>query len=128
MKKQGLVSMSKWLFYLIFKKALEALFTESNIKAAWRMTGIWLYNPNKTLAICVKKPLSRFVKKLHIQFATKITLSCHVIRQLARQGELDAKNTYIQAMLRVSEKLAAKVDILEFEDKKLIEALKVKKQ
>ena len=50
------------------------------------------------------------------------------MRQLARQGKLDAKDTYIQAMLRGSEKLAAKVDVLEFENKRLIEALKVEKQ
>lgn len=41
---------------------------------------------------------------------------------------MDAKDTYIQAMLRGSEKLAAKVDVLEFEIKGLIGALKVEKQ
>ncbi|MCJ1346618.1 hypothetical protein MMC31_004836 [Peltigera leucophlebia] len=55
-------------------------------------------------------------------------MSSHAMRQLARQGQLDAKDTYIQAMLRGSEKLAAKVDILEFENKGLIGALKIEKQ
>lgn len=55
-------------------------------------------------------------------------MSSHAMRQLARQKQLDAKNTYIQAMLQRSKKLAAKVDILEFENKELIGALKIKKQ
>lgn len=50
------------------------------------------------------------------------------MRQLARQGQLNAKDIYIHAMLRGSKQLAAKVDILEFENKGLIEALKVEKQ
>ncbi len=127
-KGQGLVSMSKWLFYLFFKKALEASFTESNTEAVWWATGIWQYDPDKTLAICAKKRPSTLTKKLHIRFAPKTPLSCHAIWQLARQGDLDAKDTYIQAMLQGSEKLAAKVDVLEFENKGLIEALKVEKQ
>lgn len=55
-------------------------------------------------------------------------MSSHAMRQLARQGQLDAKDTYIQAMLWGSEKLAAKVDILEFENKGLIGALKIEKE
>lgn len=45
--------------------------------------------------------------------------------QLAKQGQRDAKDNYIQAMLRRSAKLAAKIDILEFEDKGLIGAFKI---
>ena len=50
------------------------------------------------------------------------------MQQLARQGKLDTKNISIQAMLWVNEKLVGKVDVLEFENKGLIEALKVEKQ
>lgn len=91
--------MSKWVFYLFFKKVWEASFTESNIEVAWRVTEIWPYDPDKTLAICAKKSPSTPAKKLYVQFAPKIPLSCYAMRQLARQGELDAKDTYIQAML-----------------------------
>ena len=98
-KGQGLVSMSKRLFYSFFKKAWETSFTENNIEAAWRATGIWPYNPDKTLTICTQKPPSTPVKKLHVRFAVKTPLSCHAMRQLARQGQLNAKDTYIHAML-----------------------------
>ncbi len=33
---------------------MEASFTESNIEAVWQATGIWPYDPEKTLAICAK--------------------------------------------------------------------------
>lgn len=105
------MSISKRLLYSFFKKVWEASFTES------KATGIWPYNPDNILAIYAQKPAST---------PAKTPLSCHAKRQLARQGQLDAKDTYIHAMLRGSEQLAAKVDILEFEG--LIEALKVEKQ
>lgn len=61
--RQSFVSMSKRLFYRFFKNAWEVSFIKSNIEAAWRATGIWPYNPNKTLAICARKPLSTPAKK-----------------------------------------------------------------
>lgn len=54
----------------------------------------------------------------------KTPLSNHVMRRLAKEGYLDARDSYIQAMLRGSEKLAAKVECLEFENTGLLEALK----
>lgn len=47
---------------------------------------------------------------------------------MARQEQLDAKNIYIQAIFQRSEKLTAKVDILEFENRGLIGTLKIEKQ
>ncbi len=79
-KRQGLVSISKQLFYSFFKKAWEALFIENNIEAAWRVTGIWPYNPDKTLTICTRKPPSTPVKKLYVRFAVKTPLSCYAMR------------------------------------------------
>ena len=43
------------------------------------------------------------------------------------QRELDAKDIYIQAMLRGSKKLAVKIVVLEFKNKKLIKVLKIEK-
>ena len=120
MKGQGFVSMTKRMFYPFYKKAWEASFTEANIESAWRATGIWPYNPEKTLSICSKKSL--------VRFAPKTPLSNHAIRQLAKEGHLNARDSYIQAMLRGSEQLAAKVDCLEFENKGLLEALKAEKK
>ena len=82
-KGQRLVSMLKRLFYSFFKKVWEALFTENNIKAAWWATGIWLYNPDKTLTICTRKSPNTPAKKLHVRFAVKKSLSCHAMHQLA---------------------------------------------
>lgn len=65
---------------------------------------------------------------MHVRFAPKTLLSYYTIWQLARQEKLNAKDTYIQAMLQSSKKLTARIDVLEFDNKKLIEALKVEKQ
>lgn len=120
--------MSKRLFYSFFKKVWKASFIKSNIEITLQATGIWPYDPNKTLTICTKKLSNKSAKKLHIRFASKILLSCYAMQQLVRQGELDVKDIYILVILQGSEKLAVKVDVLEFENKKLIKALKVEKQ
>lgn len=59
---------------------------------------IWPYNPDKTLAICAEKPLSIPTKLLHVLFVPKPRFHL-AMRQLARQGKVDAEDTYIQAML-----------------------------
>ena len=128
MKGQGFVSMSKRMFYPFFKRAWEASFTEENIESAWRATGIWPYNPEKTLSVCVKKLPSTPAKKLHVRFALKTPLSSHAMRQLAREGHLNVRDNYIQAMLRGSEQLATMAHCLEFENKGLMEALKAEKK
>lgn len=74
MKVQGFVSISKRMFYVFFKKAWEASFTEENIEFVWRATGIWPYNPQKTLSVYIKVPPSTPAKKLHVRFALKIPL------------------------------------------------------
>lgn len=58
----------------------------------------------------------------------KTPILSYVILQLARQKELDTKDIYIQAMFQKSEKLIIKIDILQFENKELIRALKIEKQ
>lgn len=129
MKGQGFVSMSKRSFYGFFKRAWDASFTSENIESAWRATGIWPYNPEKTLAICrAPKVPTTPIKKTHVRFAIDTPLSSHAMRQLARHGHLNPRDTYIQALLRGSEQLAAQVSCLQFENKGLLEALKVEKK
>lgn len=62
-----------------------------------------------------------------MRFEINITFSYHTICQLAWQGQLNAKNTYVSAMFWGGEKLVAKVVILKFENKGLVETLKVEK-
>ncbi len=128
MKSQGFVSMSKRLFYKFFKRAWQASFTPENIESAWNATGIWPFNPEKTLATCTHKPPSTHVKKTYVRFTLNTLLSSHAIRQLAREGHLNPRDTYIQALLQGSEQLAAQVNCLQFENRGLLEALKAKKK
>ena len=63
-----------------------------------------------------------------MKFALKTPLSSYAMRQLARKGHLNVWDNYILAMLRGSEQLAAKADCLEFENKRLMEALKAERK
>lgn len=72
--------------------------------------------------------LNRSSKKSQVRFALKIYLSNYFICQFAQKDPLDAKDGYIQAMLMRSEKLAAKMNFLEFQDKNLLETIKAEKK
>ncbi len=50
------------------------------------------------------------------------------MRQLAREGHRNSRDTYIQVLFRGSEQLAAQVNCLQFENKGLLEALKAEKK
>ena len=128
MKGQKFISISKRMFYFFFKRAQKASFTKENIESAQRATNIQLYNLEKTLLVCVKKLPSILAKKLYMRFALKIPLSSYAICQLARESYLNVRDNYIQAMLRRSKQLAAMVQCLEFENKGLIEAQKLRKK
>ena len=130
MKGQGSVSISKQSFYGFFKRAWEVSFTSKNIDSAWRATGIWPFNPEKTLAICRRAPKQPTtpIKKTHIQFAINTPLSSHAMRQLPRNSHLNSQDVYVQALLRGSEQLAAQVNCLQFKNKGLLETLKVEKK
>lgn len=123
MKGQDFVSMSKQSFYGFFKRVWEVSFTSENIESAWRATGIWLYNSEKTFAISrMPKLPTILIKKTHIQFAINTPLSSHAMRQLAQNGYLNPQDAYIQALLRGSEQLAAQVNCLQVKKKKKLEA------
>lgn len=96
-KSQGFVSMIKRIFYLLFKKVWKVSFI---IKFTWRAIDIWLYDPEKTLSVYIKKLSCIPAKKLYMRFAFKIPLSSYTICQLARKSHLNIWDNYIQAMLR----------------------------
>ena len=98
------------------------------IESTWRATGIWPYNLEKTLSIFVKKLPSTLAKELNVRFVIKIPLSSYAMRQWARKGYLNVRDNYIQAMLRWSKQLATKAHCLEFDNKRLMKALKAGKK
>lgn len=63
-----------------------------------------------------------------MRFALKIPLSSYTICQLTRNSHLNTWDNYIQEMLKSSKQLTGKANYLEFENKKLIEALKAEKK
>lgn len=63
-----------------------------------------------------------------MRFILKISLSSHIICQLARKDPLNTWKNYIQVILKSSEQLIIKLNYLEFENKALIKALKAEKK
>jgi hypothetical protein len=54
-KSLALVSMTKRLFYLLFRDAFKEAFTKQQIERAFEKAGIWPYNPSIVVDI-LKKP------------------------------------------------------------------------
>jgi hypothetical protein len=55
-KSESLVSMTKRIFYRIFKEAFLIAFTKRNIEHAFAKLGIWPYNPEVLISI-LRKPI-----------------------------------------------------------------------
>ncbi len=98
-KDQGFVSVVKQLFYEFFKRRWQAPFTPENIESAGSATGIWPFNPEKTLATFTHMPPSTLVKKTHFRFTLNTLLFSHAMRLLAQEGHLNPRDTYIQTLL-----------------------------
>lgn len=58
----------------------------------------------------------------------KLTFFYCNICQLAKNGYLNIKNSYIQAILRESKELIAKIKYLEFENKTFLKSSKTQKK
>jgi len=55
-KSESLVSITKHIFYRIFKGAFLIAFTKRNVEHTFAKLGIWLYNP-KVLILILRKPI-----------------------------------------------------------------------
>ena len=80
------------------------------------------------MSIYAKKLPSIFAKKFYVRFAPKTLLSNHAMHQLVKESYLNAIDSYIQVMLKGNKQLAAKMNCLEFENKRLLKALKAEKK
>ncbi len=73
---QGLVTIEKRHFWQFFYKAWKRAFNEANIRSAFETTSIYLFNPNRVLAI-FKKP----IPELALSPSTKIPGSIRSLRR-----------------------------------------------
>jgi hypothetical protein len=61
---EGAVSMTKRMFFGVFKPAFEKAFSEENIRSAWAKTGIWPLNPGVVLDAIAPRPNSDITEEL----------------------------------------------------------------
>jgi len=95
-------SMSKWLFWWLFKPAWETAFTEKNILSSFEKTGIFPYNLGLVLdviQVCPESPKSLDKPKTLLN-------SCSV-RQAQKAYKLDPSKKNLDLIFKSQVKLAA---------------------
>jgi hypothetical protein len=103
----GLVSMTKRLFYPLFRDAFKAAFTTDRIKHAFEKPGIWPFNPAIVIDI-IKKPI---VIEPNIALGPRTPLTSRAVRRIHRQYKLDHSESKLELILRGHERLAAQHSI-----------------
>jgi len=78
---KGMVSMTKRLFYPMFRAAWIEAFTEKNILYAFKKTGIWPYTPEQVLGR-IRKPIVPSQPSIPLQDSIKTPKTVHAIRQI----------------------------------------------
>jgi hypothetical protein len=75
----SLVSMTKRLFYMLFREAWKIAFIEEHINNAFQKTGIWPYNPEIVIS-----PLRKLVINITSLNAVQTPLTCRAVRRIHR--------------------------------------------
>jgi hypothetical protein len=121
----GMVSISKKLFYLIFKRAWDISFTETAIQHAFEKPGIWPINRGPTI-----KKVTRPVPTLsdNLQIGLKTPLSTKAIRHFQIDFKISPTQAKIEKLFRANETLACKASILEHENRGLKNAVIIQKK
>jgi hypothetical protein len=112
----GWVSMTKRLFWPIFRDAWEDSFTPKNVKKAFEVTGIWPLQPSRTISK-IQKPSSAYSTPTKLPaFATATPYIARGVRRLVRSSLTQQRVALLErAVLR----LAMNFEIQSFENQGL---------
>ena len=119
----GLVSMTKRMFYPMFLRAWRASFTKSNICHAWAKTGLWPFDPPIVLN-SIKQP-ERVINEL-IKGVIKTPKSSKSLRRFKLAYCKSPSLVKVDILLDANQRLATTVDILQFENRGLRQAIILK--
>jgi DDE superfamily endonuclease len=108
-KSLGLVSMSKRLFYPLFRDAFEEAFEKSRIERAFEKAGIWPFNPSAIINILEKPSL----EELGQSEKPKTPMTSRAIRRIHREYKANHSVSKLKLILHGHEKLAAQHSINE---------------
>lgn len=118
----GWVSMTKRMFWPLFRDAWKASFTEKNIQKAFEKTGIWPLQPSKTINKIQKPPPSTPIHSRLAPLPIPTPQTAHAIRRLLKTSPSLQKVAILE---RIVLRLAAKYEIQSHENKGLRAAVVV---
>jgi hypothetical protein len=119
---QGFSRITKRVFWMLFRPAFKKAFISSNILAGFSATGIYPLNPKKVLSQLHKKTPSPFSSDGEIKQKTPGSVRGlrRAEKAIRAAGKVAAE---IDIILRASQKLATKAELLEHENIGLRQAL-----
>jgi hypothetical protein len=124
-KGESYVSVTKRLFWPMFKKAWDASFTKENIESGWRKTGIWPFHPSVVLSK-IKRPSTPPNPQLDHEIKTPLTVKG--LRRFQKSCLQQPTQVKLKKLLRANETLLARTAIAEHRARNLQEALQIEKK
>lgn len=121
----GWVSMTKRMFWSVFKQAWEDSFTKKNIQSAFKKAGIWPLNPNATISQLPPPPQPVATPTRLVSEAASTPVTSRALRRLIKQPPGRAR---IHLLERAAFRMATKNAILNHENKGLRKALGAEKK
>jgi hypothetical protein len=116
----GLVSMSKHMFYRMFKVVYIYAFTEKNIISVFQKTGIWPFNPEIVIAT-IRAPLQKPVPIGILEVKTLMT--CRAVRQAQKAYGIEPCRQNLELIFRTISRLAVQSSIQQYKNLGLRQAL-----
>jgi len=121
----GWVTMTKRMFWPLFRDAWKDSFTLANIKNAFKKTGIWPLSQEKNVESLQKAPLRPATPARLPPLPINTPLTCHGLRQLIKKPPSSPKFDILQ---RAVIRLATLYEIQNHENRNLRNAITAEKQ
>jgi hypothetical protein len=125
-KSGGLVSMTKRMFWPIFKRAWDKSLTEANISSAFAKTGIWPYKLHIVLSVVAPLRPETSPETSSGVITTPYTAKC--MRQFSRTYSKNPTKEAIRKLIKTNETNSARASITEHRAEGLREALQIEKK
>jgi hypothetical protein len=121
----GYISMSKRMFYGMFKVAWAKAFTKENIISAFAKTGIWPFNPEIVMA-AIRPPVQ--IIQGNETPNVKTPMTCRAVRRAQKAYEKEPTRKNLELIFRATSRLAAQSSIQKHENLGLRQALQIEKK
>jgi DDE superfamily endonuclease len=121
----GWVSMTKRMFWSLFREAWSCSYTEKNIKSAFSKTGIWPFDPKATISQLQSAPAQPLTP---CRVTAPLSITPLTVRGLCRLIKSDPTQQKMEVLERAVLRLAAKFEIQSHENQGLKAAITQEKK